>query len=408
MVVFEIKSVAYFAAILLGTAEAVSLGAYNVDPDSVSVSGLSSGGFMAAQLGIAHSSTFKKGFGVFAGGPFDCARNQQYTMCMNNNKPNTQTPNSNLQAWSGNQIDDTANLKTRKVFLEVGTSDSTVGPNPMNTLKEQLASYVDPANMAYVTRQGQAHVFPTDFDVSGNNPCGSSTSPYIANCGYDGAGAVLNWMYSGLNPRSLSDQGSFVSFDQSGKYGAAGMASSGSLYVPKACQTGGTVCKLHVALHGCLQTTSAIGNKYTVNTGYNRWADTNNIIILYPQGTPDYTLRQAWQGLLPNPNGCWDWVGWYGNNADQKGGVQMAAIVAQVNRIVSGFQQGGGQPSTTTLAISTSTTTSSAPTSTVAEPMAPLYGQCGGIGWSGPTKCEKGVCTSYSPFYAQCLLPVRR
>jgi hypothetical protein len=47
-------------AILAATgAEAATLGAYNVDPNFVSVSGL-----------------FKIGFGVFAGGPYDCARNQ--------------------------------------------------------------------------------------------------------------------------------------------------------------------------------------------------------------------------------------------------------------------------------------------------------------------------------------------
>jgi poly(3-hydroxybutyrate) depolymerase len=50
--------------------------AYNVDPASVSVSGLSAGGFMATQLGVTCSDTFKTGFGLFAGGPFDCARNQ--------------------------------------------------------------------------------------------------------------------------------------------------------------------------------------------------------------------------------------------------------------------------------------------------------------------------------------------
>ena len=58
------------------TGSAASLGAYNVHPDSVSVSGLSSGGFFAAQLGVAYSDLFKTGFGVFAGGPYDCARNQ--------------------------------------------------------------------------------------------------------------------------------------------------------------------------------------------------------------------------------------------------------------------------------------------------------------------------------------------
>lgn len=52
------------------------LSSYNADPNSISVSGFSSGGFMAAQLGIAYSEVFKVGFGVFAGGPYDCARNQ--------------------------------------------------------------------------------------------------------------------------------------------------------------------------------------------------------------------------------------------------------------------------------------------------------------------------------------------
>lgn len=62
---------------LVNMVGAATLPSYNVDPKSVSVSGLSSGGFMAAQLGVAYSGTFQTGFGVFAGGPFDCARNQQ-------------------------------------------------------------------------------------------------------------------------------------------------------------------------------------------------------------------------------------------------------------------------------------------------------------------------------------------
>ena len=59
-----------------GAASSNTLASYNVDPTSVSDSGLSAGGFMAAQLGIAYSDVFVTGFGVFAGGPFDCARNQ--------------------------------------------------------------------------------------------------------------------------------------------------------------------------------------------------------------------------------------------------------------------------------------------------------------------------------------------
>jgi poly(3-hydroxybutyrate) depolymerase len=57
-------------------ASAAALGAYNVDPNSVSVSGISAGGFMSVQLGVAYSDLFTTGFGVFAGGPYDCARDQ--------------------------------------------------------------------------------------------------------------------------------------------------------------------------------------------------------------------------------------------------------------------------------------------------------------------------------------------
>lgn len=64
------------ASLAVTRASAAALGAYNVDPGSVSVSGISSGGFFSVQLGVAYSDTFKTGFGVFAGGPYDCARNQ--------------------------------------------------------------------------------------------------------------------------------------------------------------------------------------------------------------------------------------------------------------------------------------------------------------------------------------------
>src|SRR5689334_15807256 len=64
-------------------AHAVTLPALNVDTTKTTVSGLSSGGFMANQLGYAYSSVFK-GVGVFAGGPYMCAGHNNYTACMYN------------------------------------------------------------------------------------------------------------------------------------------------------------------------------------------------------------------------------------------------------------------------------------------------------------------------------------
>lgn len=34
----------------------------------------------------------------------------------------------------------------------------------------------------------------------------------------------------------------------------------------------------------------------------------------------------------------------------------------------------------------------------------PLYGQCGGIGWTGSTVCASGLSCQYiNPYYSQCL-----
>src|SRR5690349_978678 len=54
-------------------AELPKLPALNIDPHETSVSGLSSGAFMAVQFAIAHSSTIK-GVGIIAGGPYYCAK----------------------------------------------------------------------------------------------------------------------------------------------------------------------------------------------------------------------------------------------------------------------------------------------------------------------------------------------
>ncbi len=45
----------------------------NIDPDQISVSGISSGGFMAHQFHVAHSEHIM-GAGIVAGGPYFCAR----------------------------------------------------------------------------------------------------------------------------------------------------------------------------------------------------------------------------------------------------------------------------------------------------------------------------------------------
>jgi hypothetical protein len=57
---------------------------------------------------------------------------------------------------------------------------------------------------------------------------------------------------------------------------------------------------LHVVFHGCEQTIPDIGSEFYNNTGFNTWAEANNIVIVYPQAKRS--------PLVPyNPDGCWDW-----------------------------------------------------------------------------------------------------
>nr|WP_297387333.1 PHB depolymerase family esterase [uncultured Roseateles sp.] len=334
-----------------GAAQAAApLPVLNIDKTKITVSGLSSGGFMANQLGYAHSSTFK-GVGVFAGGPYMCAGHSNYTACMYNATipaSALSTMQADLNNWSGTAIDAKSNVAAQKVYLFVGTSDATVGPNPMNAVQTQyLDNGVAAANLSYVQRSGTAHVLPTDFDASGNTSCGTSASPYIANCGYDGAKAVLTQLYGPLNARNDSPAAAnYVEFDQTAFSTNPGLATSGWAYIPANCAAG-QPCKLHVALHGCQQNYATIGDKFVRNTGFSRWADTNSIVVLFPQTRVDNTARStAASGLLPNPNGCWDWVGWYGSNFAQKAGTQVAAIKAMVDQVSGGDPGDPGDPGT--------------------------------------------------------------
>jgi hypothetical protein len=288
-----------------------------------------------------------------------CGGHSHYTACMYNatiSASMSSTMQSDIDNWSATSNDNKSNVASQRIYLFVGNSDFTVGVNPMNAVQAQYTTNgVGAANLDYVRRDGTAHVFPTDFDGTGDNACGSSASPYISNCGYDGAKAALTKFYGTLASRNNAPAaGNYIEFDQTAFTNNPGMAATGWVYVPSTCAAGAT-CKVHVALHGCKQNYATIGDKFVRNTGYTRWADTNDIIVLFPQTRVDNTSRStSASGMLPNGNGCWDWIGWYGSAFAQKGGAQVAAIKAMVDQVSSGSGGGGG-----TLAAPTGVATSS-------------------------------------------------
>ena len=103
------------------------------------------------------------------------------------------------------------------------------------------------------------------------------------------------------------------------------MAETGFVYVPAACAAANAHCRVHIALHGCLQSAQSVGDRFVTGAGYNAWADNNRLLVLYPQvdtsSTPD------------NEYGCWDWWGYTGSNYAHKSAPQMKAIMAMARRL---------------------------------------------------------------------------
>ena len=276
------------------------------------------------------------GVGIFAGTPYLCQYNYVYTACQNNNTISAamlSNMQNDIDSWSGNAIDNKANIAQQNVYLFVGSKDAVVGPRPMQAVQAQ---YIDNGAemVSMVQLSNTAHVFPTNFNATGDNPCSATLPPYISNCNYDGAKAVLTQFYGTLQARNNAPAAAnYIEFNQSEFTNNIGMAATGWVYVPVACSVFAK-CKLHVAFHGCAQSTANIGDKFVKNTGYTRWADTNNIIVLFPQAKPDTTQHSTpANGVVSNPNACWDTVGLYGPDYAQKSGVQLAAIKAMVDRL---------------------------------------------------------------------------
>lgn len=315
---------------------------------------------MAAQLALAYSSNFSSRFGIFAGGSYDCARTQDFwTACMHNATPSIESSLANIKRWSAEgKIDDTENLNSSqgRFYVQTGVLDETVGVSVTRQLVRQLDQLGIPGSgLKYVEMEGAAHVFPTDFEVPLEGkvgvPCNESVHPFIADCGYDGAGEMLKWLYenefSRLEPRRLEGElsGLLEKYEQTGDLWAIGLAESGYIYVPASCAGDGrfrhgvaTSCKLHVALHGCTMSYLDIGETWVRDAGYLEWADTNDMIVVFPQAGHDDTKRPIW---FPNgteyPGGaiaCFDWIGWSGEDADWRGGAQMQAIMNVVEKLL--------------------------------------------------------------------------
>ena len=313
---------------------------YNIDITSTTVSGLSSGAFMTHQFHLAESDIIN-GVAIIAGGPYYCAKGRLILAtdkCMQPKVDGGPSAAESLEAAQKAErkglIPSLANIENDKVYIFTGTQDTTVNPAASAVTRSLYTNLgVKADNLLYVNTVPAGHANVT---LDHGNDCASTASPYIVDCDRDEAGNILEFLIGNLNPKATELTGQIIEFSQkefSPKPEAISMADTGYVYVPKACADG-QPCKLHVAIHGCKQNTSNIGTAYVTDTGYLPWADSNNIVLLFPQtiARNDYAL-----GGVVNPNACWNWWGYGGDdNYHTRIGYQIAAIRSMVDRLAGG------------------------------------------------------------------------
>jgi poly(3-hydroxybutyrate) depolymerase len=294
-----------------------------LDPKGTSVSGISSGGYMAVQLHVAFSTRFPAGAAIIAGGPYECAEGNVLNAigrCLGNGE----VPVDKLVALTREReakglVDPVSNLAGAKIFIFNGAKDSVVKPVMAEALAKYYRALAPDAKILVKTDIPADHGFVTD---SAGAECTAKATPWLNNCGYDLAGAILAHLYGPLKPKSDKATGQLIKIPTARvakQFKLAHLEEDSMMYLPKECEGGANVCRLHVALHGCRQNLATVGESFVRDAGFNRWADTNRIVVLYPQ-----TGASA-------VNGCWDWWGYSGADYSTKESPQMRYMMMHVS-----------------------------------------------------------------------------
>jgi hypothetical protein len=297
---------------------------------------------MAGQLQFAHSNHLI-GAGVVAGGPYGCAEtpgnpllptaarnlNRALEGCMSDKLRSQGIPDVHALVEQADDlaeegsIDPLTGLAEDRVYLFSGGKDPVVA----SSVVEAARRFYDEVGVSeqantLVTRPDAGHAFLT---VNNGNACDVTATPFLADCDYDQAEAILKQIYGELQPPSQHEEGKYLIFDQSPFVSALGhgLSSDGVVYIPKPCAEQGG-CRLHIVLHGCEQNRETVGMKFIEGAGFARWADSNRLVVLFPQVSASPVV---------NPKGCWDWWGYTGEDYLTKDAPQISAIWKMAERL---------------------------------------------------------------------------
>ena len=185
-------------------------------------------------------------------------------------------------AETAKEVDSTDNLKDDRIYLFSGQDDTVVDPKVMQALQTYYQYFVEVNNIVSDFAVPAEHCLPT---LDYGEVCNRKSSPYIGKCNFDGAGIALTTLYGDLKT-GTAIAANLIEFDQTPFFSGSGtsISSVGYAYIPTACQNGAS-CHLHINFHGCEQNLETIGNQYAADTGFNGYAEANNIIVvrLFPR-----------------------------------------------------------------------------------------------------------------------------
>jgi poly(3-hydroxybutyrate) depolymerase len=320
-----------------------SLPAIGASRDDTTVSGISSGAFMAVQFQVAFSGEVA-GVGAVAGGPYLCAEGSvsiALGRCMQANlffgAPNA----AYLLRRAGTfaefgHIDPIANLAKARVYVFWGGHDETV----RRPVVESLVAFYREAGLPEASLEARLDV-PAGHgfvvDGQGDEPgetCEITAAPFLNDCNYDQAGAILRHLlpdgHAARAPaRAAIPAGRLLQFSQTEflpQPRRHGMDEIGFAYLPPGCEAdaGAATCRVHVAFHGCEQGRERLDDLFASAAGYLNWADAYRLVVLFPQ---------AAAVPVSNPKGCWDFFAHDDPDYATREGRQMAAVKRMLDRL---------------------------------------------------------------------------
>eukprot|EP00045_Choanoeca_perplexa_P005408 m.45743 g.45743 ORF g.45743 m.45743 type:complete len:339 (-) comp13102_c0_seq1:86-1102(-) len=310
----------------------------NIDLDSISVSGVSAGAAFAIQFHVCYSKSIQ-GVGIIAGPPFYCAAGNVEVALHNCMVDPSLILVSNLvaatdYAFATATIDNPTNIGDSKIWIFTGQKDTIVVPGVVEKTYEYYQHYASASSIQFHTSIPAEHSWVT---ANYGKNCSFLGDPYINNCDFDAAGSMLGQFYgnASLRPAGKANSSNLFRFDQTdyvvdGTPSLISLGETGYIYVPEPCQNGTYECKLHIVFHGCNQDLETIGTDFIEHNGMNDYAETNDMVVLYPQARKSKTVPY-------NPKGCFDWWGYAGETYASKLGGQVQAVARMVNQVTGSF-----------------------------------------------------------------------